>query len=273
MLSTRRITAVGASVLATAGVLGGTASATWSSSSSTPRVQVVHKFRSSYGNFTRLEVDCPSGFRLSGGGAEALGDNSILNGSFPNNSGTGWIADGHQTGANSVGLHVFAVCTTAPGQVKVVRQLHSSYPNFTRLHVACPSGFSLSGGGAEALGSSSILNTSIPSHSGTGWIAVGHQPGVNSVGLHVFAVCTTAPGHVQVVHEFRSSYPNFTRLVVSCPAGDQLDSGGAEALGSNSILNATVPSASGGQSYAVGHQQGSSSVGLHTFVVCVKSSH
>ena len=272
-MSTRLITAIGTGLLATGGVIAGTASASQSSSSRTPKVRVVDRFRSSYGNFTRLEVDCPSGSRLSGGGAEALGSNAILNGSFPNDSGTGWIADGHQPGVPSVGLHVFAVCTSARGKVRVVHRLRSSYPNFKRLHVECPSGFRLSGGGAEALGSSSILNTTIPNRSHTGWVAVGHQPGVNSVGLHVFAVCTTAPGGVQVVRKLRSSYPNFTRLGTSCPAADQLDSGGAEALGPNSILNATVPSGAHGATwFAVGRQPGSSSVGLHTFVICVKTT-
>jgi hypothetical protein len=74
--------------------------------------------------------------------------------------------------------------------VKVRHQIRSSYPNFTRLEADCPAGYQLTGGGAEALGSNSILNASIPSDAHTGWIAVGHQPGRQSVGLHVFALCS-----------------------------------------------------------------------------------
>ncbi len=73
---------------------------------------VVENDQSSYPNFTRLLVNCPPGTKAIGGGAEALGVNSILNGSFPAPGGVGWIAVGHQTGYTTVGLHVFAVCAT-----------------------------------------------------------------------------------------------------------------------------------------------------------------
>ena len=78
---------------------------------------------------------------------------------------------------------------SATATLQVVSQIQSSYPNFTQLEADCPSGYLAAGGGAEALGGSSILNASIPNGSDTGWIAVGHQPSFNSVGLHVFAVC------------------------------------------------------------------------------------
>jgi len=65
-------------------------------------------------DFTRLEVDCPAGQKVLGGGAEALGSGgtvgSILNGSFPNANNNGWIAIGHQPGVGNLGLSVYAVC-------------------------------------------------------------------------------------------------------------------------------------------------------------------
>ena len=73
----------------------------------------------------------------------------------------------------------------------IVENDQSSYPNFTRLTVNCPPGTRAVGGGAEALGNNSVLNGSIPAPGGLGWIAVGHQPGYPSVGLHVFAICAT----------------------------------------------------------------------------------
>ena len=73
----------------------------------------------------------------------------------------------------------------------VVENDQPSYPNFTRLQVNCPPGSKAIAGGAEALGVNSILNASLPAPGGLGWIAVGHQPGYTTVGLHVFAVCAT----------------------------------------------------------------------------------
>ncbi|GAB2704594.1 hypothetical protein [Kitasatospora kifunensis] len=61
-------------------------------------------------NFRRQVVFCPAGKRVVGGGAEAQGDNSVLNGSFPTDDGRGWIGIGHQPGADSVGISVYAVC-------------------------------------------------------------------------------------------------------------------------------------------------------------------
>ena len=72
--------------------------------------EIVQNIQASYGNFTQLIVLCPTGKRAIGGGAEALGVNSILNGTTPTPSGDGWIAVGHQPGYGSVGLHVFAIC-------------------------------------------------------------------------------------------------------------------------------------------------------------------
>jgi hypothetical protein len=241
-------------------------------------VRVVHHIRSSYPNFTRLGADCPSGYQLTGGGAEALGVASILNATIPNGNGTRWIAVGHQPGHESVGLHVFSVCASPPEQgatVRVVRRLRSSYPNFTRLEADCPTGYHLVGGGAEALGDASILNATIPNDSGTGWIAVGHQPGHESVGLHVFADCVAMPDDVLIVrvaHRIRPSYPNFTRLEADCPGGFQLTGGGAEALGDASDLNASIPNATGRGWIAVGHQPGRDSVGLDVFAVCAATS-
>jgi hypothetical protein len=194
---------VGRAVIGTAALcLGGMGVGSSFASLEGSSVRVVHHTRSSYPNFTRLGADCPRGYQLTGGGAEALGDASILNASIPNDAGKGWIAVGHQPGQNSVGLHVFSVCASPPEQgatVRVVHRLRPSYPNFTRLEADCPSGYKLAGGGAEALGDASILNASIPNATGTGWIAVGHQPGHNSVGLHVFAVCTAASEDEDVV--------------------------------------------------------------------------
>ena len=244
-----------------------------------PTIRVVPRIRSSYPNFTRLQSRCPPGYLLTGGGAEALGDASILNTSIPNIIGTRWIAVGHQPGFNSVGLHAFAVCASPPEQgasTLVARKFRDNYPDFTRLQISCPAGSRLVGGGAEALGNASSLDASIPNIIGTRWIAVGHhQRGQNALGLHVFAVCVAMPDDVltvRVVHRFRDSYPNFTRLEADCPRGYQLTGGGAEALGDASILNASIPNASGTGWIAAGHQPGDSSVGLHVFAVCAVTS-
>ena len=45
-----------------------------------------------------------------GGGAEARGVASVLNGSFPTDDGRGWIGVGHQPGYDGVGISVFAIC-------------------------------------------------------------------------------------------------------------------------------------------------------------------
>jgi hypothetical protein len=72
--------------------------------------QVVAQKFDSVGNFTRAQVNCPAGKVAIGGGAEAQGVNSILNGSFPTSNDTGWIGIGHQPGFSSVGLMVYAIC-------------------------------------------------------------------------------------------------------------------------------------------------------------------
>lgn len=72
--------------------------------------QVVAQKFDSVPNFTRRQVNCPVGKVAIGGGAEAQGVNSILNGSFPASNDTGWIGIGHQPGYSSVGLMVYAIC-------------------------------------------------------------------------------------------------------------------------------------------------------------------
>ncbi|MEV7026074.1 hypothetical protein [Kitasatospora sp. NPDC093558] len=64
-------------------------------------------------NFQRRTVSCPAGTKALGGGAEARGDDSILNGSFPTADGNGWIGVGHQPGASDVGISVFVICAKA----------------------------------------------------------------------------------------------------------------------------------------------------------------
>ncbi len=83
--------------------------------------QIVSRTTNSIGAFTRFAVTCPSGKRVIGGGAEALGPQAILVGSFPNGQSQ-WIAIGRQAtvshpafsspslGSSSSGLRVFAIC-------------------------------------------------------------------------------------------------------------------------------------------------------------------
>ncbi|MFF7455398.1 hypothetical protein [Kitasatospora sp. NPDC008115] len=75
--------------------------------------QIVKLPNANVGNFQRRTVSCPSGKRAIGGGGEAQGIDSILNGTFPTDDGTGWIALGHQPGYNSVGISVYVVCANA----------------------------------------------------------------------------------------------------------------------------------------------------------------
>lgn len=72
--------------------------------------QVVAQKFNNVPNFTRVQVTCPPGKVAIGGGAEAQGVNSILNGSFPTSNDTGWIGIGHQPGYTSLGLMVYAIC-------------------------------------------------------------------------------------------------------------------------------------------------------------------
>ncbi|MFB6894466.1 hypothetical protein ACFCX4_34795 [Kitasatospora sp. NPDC056327] len=72
--------------------------------------QIVQLPNENVGNFERRTVSCPSGKRAVGGGAEAQGEESVLNGSFPTDDGTGWIGLGHQPGYDSVGISVHVVC-------------------------------------------------------------------------------------------------------------------------------------------------------------------
>ena len=73
--------------------------------------------------------------------------------------------------------------------LETVSIINRNTPDFTQLEVDCPAGKKVLGGGAEALGNASILNRTSPNASGTGWIAVGHQPGVGNLGLSVWAIC------------------------------------------------------------------------------------
>ncbi|MCX4749713.1 hypothetical protein OG455_30085 [Kitasatospora sp. NBC_01287] len=72
--------------------------------------QIVTLDNANVGNFQRRTVYCPNGKKAIGGGAEARGNDSILNGSFPTEDGNGWIGIGHQPGYSSVGISVYVVC-------------------------------------------------------------------------------------------------------------------------------------------------------------------
>jgi hypothetical protein len=72
--------------------------------------QVIAEKFNNVPNFTRVTVNCPAGKVVIGGGAEAQGVNSILNGSFPSSNNTGWIGIGHQPGYSTVGIMVYAIC-------------------------------------------------------------------------------------------------------------------------------------------------------------------
>jgi DhnA family fructose-bisphosphate aldolase class Ia len=72
--------------------------------------QIVAQKFDNLPNFTRATVSCPAGKVVIGGGAEAQGNNSILNGSFPAPGNAGWVGIGHQPGFSSLGLMVYAIC-------------------------------------------------------------------------------------------------------------------------------------------------------------------
>jgi hypothetical protein len=72
--------------------------------------EIVKLENANVGNFERRYVYCPQNMRVVGGGAEAQGVNSVLNGSFPTEDGDGWIGIGSQPGYNSVGISVYAIC-------------------------------------------------------------------------------------------------------------------------------------------------------------------
>jgi hypothetical protein len=148
--------------------------------------QIVSKVNANTKDFTRLTVACPSGKSLLGGGAEALGGASILNGGFPVN-GTTWAAIGHQPGVGNLGLSSYGICAQVSG-LQIVSKLNVNTKDFTRLTVDCPAGKKVLGGGAEALGGASILNGAFPVDSTT-WAAVGHQPGVGNLGLSSYVIC------------------------------------------------------------------------------------
>jgi hypothetical protein len=234
--------------------------------SAAAQTQIVSKINQNTKDFTRLTVACPSGSTLIGGGAEALGGASILNGGFPVNATT-WAAVGHQPGVGNLGLSSYGICTKASG-LQIVSKVNQNTKDFTRLTVSCPSGKQVLGGGAEALGGGSILNGSFPVDSTT-WAAVGHQPGVGNLGLSVYAICGTVSGYQQV-SKVNQNTPDFTRLTVSCPSGKSLIGGGAEALGGASILNGGFP-ANATTWAAVGHQPGVGNLGLSSYAICASN--
>ncbi|MFJ8477357.1 hypothetical protein [Kitasatospora sp. NPDC094011] len=78
-----------------------------------PGYQLVRLDNANVPNFQRRNASCPEGKKALGGGAEARGNNSILNGSFPTDDGRGWIGVGHQPGESSVGISVFVICADA----------------------------------------------------------------------------------------------------------------------------------------------------------------
>jgi phosphohistidine phosphatase SixA len=228
--------------------------------------QIVSKVNQNTPDFTRLTVACPSGSSLTGGGAEALGGGSILNGSFPTNATT-WAAVGHQPGVGNLGLSSYGICAKVSG-LQIVSKVNQNTKDFTRLTVSCPAGKQVLGGGAEALGKASVLNGSFPVGDNT-WAAVGHQPGVGNLGLSVYAICGTVAGYQQV-SQVNVNTKDFTRLTVSCPAGKSVIGGGAEALGGNSILNGGFPSSATAWS-AVGHQPGVGNLGLSSYAICASN--
>ncbi|MFF9021322.1 hypothetical protein [Streptomyces eurythermus] len=61
-------------------------------------------------NFQRRTVRRPSGKVVIGGGAEAQGNDAVLVGSFPTDTGDGWIGLGRQTMYSTVGISVYAIC-------------------------------------------------------------------------------------------------------------------------------------------------------------------
>ncbi len=73
--------------------------------------------------------------------------------------------------------------------VEIVSTVNKDTPGYTQLSVSCPTGKSVIGGGAEALGAAAVLVASKPNASATGWTAVGDHPGFPNVGLSVYAIC------------------------------------------------------------------------------------
>ncbi|WP_405088246.1 hypothetical protein [Microbispora sp. NBC_01389] len=112
----RFVHAVTTGALVLAGLTGTSAAALAAAGPSTPSGAVVDGYQivtlpnANVPNFTRRTVYCPAGKRAVGGGGEAQGNDAVLVGSFPTADGTGWIALGRQTGFNSVGISVYAIC-------------------------------------------------------------------------------------------------------------------------------------------------------------------
>jgi hypothetical protein len=104
---------VGLALPASAAATGDTTQSQTAGPNAVNGYEIVKVVNANTGNFERRYVYCPAGKRAVGGGAEALGGASILNGSFPTDDGRGWIAVGHQPGYNSVGISVYAICVDA----------------------------------------------------------------------------------------------------------------------------------------------------------------
>lgn len=72
--------------------------------------EVVSLPNANVNNFQRRTVNCPSGKKVLGGGAQAQGDTAVLVGSFPTDDNRGWIALGRQDDNDTVGISVYAIC-------------------------------------------------------------------------------------------------------------------------------------------------------------------
>lgn len=104
---------VGMAIPASADSIGNAPHAQLAAPNAVNGYEIVKLSNANVGNFERRYVFCPAGKRVIGGGAEALGVASVLNGSFPTEDGRGWVGIGHQPGYSSVGITVYAVCADA----------------------------------------------------------------------------------------------------------------------------------------------------------------
>ncbi|MBR7831726.1 hypothetical protein KDL01_00555 [Actinospica durhamensis] len=101
---------VGMAIPASADSAGDTQQSQLTAPNAVTGYEIVRLGNANVGNFERRNVYCPEGKKAIGGGAEAQGVASVLNGSFPTDDGRGWVGLGHQPGYNSVGISVYAVC-------------------------------------------------------------------------------------------------------------------------------------------------------------------
>src|SRR5436305_8857500 len=117
---------------------------------------IVSKVNQNTKDFTRLNVSCASGMQLTGGGAEALGNASILNGSFPS-SATTWSAVGHQPGVGNLGLSSYGICAKG-GALHTVTHANNNPKHSTRVTIPCPAAQNALRGRADALLSPGVLH-------------------------------------------------------------------------------------------------------------------